>query len=1428
MTYRYIYLMLLGILAIGISSAHAQENAAQQAYAVFERNCLNCHGEHGSFTEEIIIEHTSLIETGAVVPGKPLESELYRRLFAKDLAKRMPLGQPQLPPTAILTIGNWIQAGAPDWRDTSETPTAFITPKQMLETIEKHVNSLVPFDRPFARYFTMTHLYNAGESREALNAYQRALSKLVNSLSWGREVINSQPIDTEETIFHIDLRDYEWEIGTNRWILIEQVYPYSIEFNAPTQTILRKKLANLRQKLDCEVPFVHVDWFIATASLPPLYHDILDLPETDRELEARLEVNVVENIRNAAGRRVWRAGFNDSGVSNHNRIVERHTSRYGAYWKSYDFAGSVATQNIFSHPLSFEHDGGEVIFNLPNGLQAYYLADAGGTRLDAAPIDIVSNPAASDPTVRNGLSCIGCHTKGMKTFEDQVRASIEQKANPPFDKARALRLYVEQTTMDALVNEDTDRYRQALEKTGNVFGGIEPIQRFHEAFQGPVDTAHAAAALGLHPQVLVRKIRGNTRLQNLLGSLVVENGNVKRDAWTAQFDEVILALDSPEPEGNTPIEPQTERIPGESVHIPDANLRAAIAEALGKTSDATITAEEMATLTRLGPIAPAVQNLVGIQFATRLIRLDLNNNNISDISSLAGLTQLGMLGLDGNNISDISPLAGLKELQWLYIRGDINNRLATNDNNISDLSPLAGLTQLQDLGLSGNNISDLSPLAGLTKLERLSLWSNNISDVSPLAGLTQLTFLSLKQNDISDFSPLVGLTKLERLWFDIAYDNLSTLPESIAKLQESLYFSRYEPPISDLSPLARFTGLEILYLNDNNISDLSPLAELTKLRALGLGNNNISDLSPLTGLTELSTLELNNNNISDISPLIELTKLWDLDLRKNNISDISPLKVIREKGRNIHWNTNPGFREDGIPIEASWLWVVVPQTGNWRNRDGLALASGNAVTELGIATSGATVGSSVGDFVWTAHTITLEKHQDLGPQLATMGIEGTDHPGGVIVYGSTFVDSPREQETLLFIPESYAVKVWFNGVLLSHTWRRGGGPLSTYVDFYPVTLKAGKNVLLFGSQGGNSGLPGFAPGTEYTASIQGMEYTLSDPTIYVGDTFTLDLRARNVVDFAGWQFDITFDPVLLEAIDISEGDFLKTDGAKTFFQSGRIDNTTGKITGLNAARLNQGGIRGTGILLSVTFKAKAGGKTQVVLRNVEFGDITGTPITVGPHEVEIAIQGEGATGDVNKDGQVSILDMILVSLAVGQNPPENPRTDVNGDGVVDEKDVARVAEQLDDEEAPAAPLHPSLAQLAPEAIRHAIEILRIADGGSAAYGLAITRLQELLTRLTPDKTILLANYPNPFNPETWIPYQLASASDVTVTIYDVRGIVVRRLALGHQPAGVYQGRSRAAYWDGRNSIGEPVASGLYFYTLTAGDFSGTGKMLIRK
>ena len=114
------------------------------------------------------------------------------------------------------------------------------------------------------------------------------------------------------------------------------------------------------------------------------------------------------------------------------------------------------------------------------------------------------------------------------------------------------------------------------------------------------------------------------------------------------------------------------------------------------------------------------------------------------------------------------------------------------------------------------------------------------------------------------------------------------------------------------------------------------------------------------------------------------------------------------------------------------------------------------------------------------------------------------------------------------------------------------------------------------------------------------------------------------------------------------------------------------------------------------------------------------------------------------------------------------------------------------------------------------------------YLRGIAVLDQLLALLLPKEPALLSNYPNPFNPETWIPYQLAESADVTLRIYATNGVLVRTLTLGHQPVGIYHNRSRAAYWDGRNELGEKVASGIYFYTLSTDDFSATRKMLIMK
>ena len=1318
--HQFITLIGLLIFTMGSQNVYPQQQIALDTYAIFQQSCLICHGPTGSFRDALLIEHNTLIQNGTVVPGNPNASDLYNRLISTDIVKRMPLNQPPLSNQEIDIIRNWILAGAPDWTATSTTGGNFISPGEVLTTIETHLMSLPSFDRAFARYFTMTHLYNAGETTGILQEYRKALFKLVNSLSWGVEVNNPIPIDPQGTIFYIDLRHYEWDVNDG-WGQIEAAYPYHISFDAPTQIALKAQLGRLQTEMQSNIPSVHADWFIATASLPPLYHDLLSLPLTDRELETRLEVDVLRNLQNAPGVRVWRAGTNDSGVSANNRVLERHLSRYGAYWKSYDFAGSVGAQNVFTHPLSFTRDGGEAIFNLPNGLQGYYIANATGFRLDAAPINIVSNPAASDPTVRTGLSCFGCHIEGLNTFEDQVRSVINDTTNPTYDKDQALRLYVEKSEMDGLVQEDIDRYRQALEETGGAFGDIEPISRFHEAYQGPINAVYAAAVVGLETEAFLEKIRANLGLQNI-GLLVLASGSVKRDVWTSSFQDILFALNFPELVDKTPVVQDPERPPGALVHIPDTNLHAAIAEALGKSPNAPITVQEMAQLTTL----------------------DARNRNIHDLTGLQSAISLSDLNLSDNAVLNLSPIAGLIELY----------RLQINDNPVSDLSPLAGLVNLGNLGFGGGNIaniSDLSPLAGLINLKRIHAFGNPISDLSPLSGLIKLEHLYLPRGKISDLTPLAGLINLEEL-----------------------------------------------YLHHNNISDIFPLAGLTNLRWLVLYDNDISDLSPLARLTNLK---------------------W-LHVAENNILNVSPLDGIRENIA-LNWFDNPGFPKGGPKIEGPWLWIMLPDTNLDSSTDLLSEASGGTVTELAVATHGAIEGQSIKGDVWTSRKL---------PPTGANNIEDMlQRPiPYAVIYGTVTLHSAREQETTMYVGSDHGLKVWLNGTLVYARFRDIGVG-DDYQDFFPVTLKQGKNVVLVAirTQPKNkSAFFGFEPGTEYTVANSSVVYTFSKSPIHRDDVFTLDIGAEDVYDMAGWQFDIAFDPAILDAINVTEGSFLKT-GSTTLFQSGTIDNAAGTIKGLSGIRLSTQGASGTGILLQARFKAKSVGETHLTLQNFEFATISGEIIPAGPHQTRIAVEGQLATGDVNRDGRVSILDLVLIAQQLGRRVPAGSAVDLNGDGVVSILDLILAARAIGSATASAAP-GIGADGIDPETIEAWIAQARLEDDGSLAFRQGIENLERLLASLIPEETALLRNYPNPFNPETWIPYQLAEPAEVTLTIYDMNGSVVRRLAVGHRAAGMYRSRSRAVYWDGRNQLGEAVANGVYFYTLTVGEFSATRRMLILK
>ena len=218
--------------------------------------------------------------------------------------------------------------------------------------------------------------------------------------------------------------------------------------------------------------------------------------------------------------------------------------------------------------------------------------------------------------------------------------------------------------------------------------------------------------------------------------------------------------------------------------------------------------------------------------------------------------------------------------------------------------------------------------------------------------------------------------------------------------------------------------------------------------------------------------------------------------------------------------------------------------------------------------------------------------------------------------------------------------------------------------------------------------------------------------------------------------------------------------------------------------------------------------------------------TLASGSADGAIRMWKALPPANGDGVVNIADLVKVAQNFGQ-VGEND-ADINGDGVVNIVDIILVAVALDEVAgAPAAHAEASSVLTAAEVEQWLIEAKQL-QNEDPRYFRGILFLQQLLTMLTPKKTVLFPNYPNPFNPETWIPYQLSKPAEVTLHIYGVNGALIRTLSLGHQIPGIYQNRSRAAYWDGKNALGEPVASGVYFYTLTAGDFTATRKMLIRK
>ena len=478
--------------------------------------------------------------------------------------------------------------------------------------------------------------------------------------------------------------------------------------------------------------------------------------------------------------------------------------------------------------------------------------------------------------------------------------------------------------------------------------------------------------------------------------------------------------------------------------------------------------------------------------------------------------------------------------------------------------------------------------------------------------------------------------------------------------------------------------------------------------------------------------------------------------------------------------------------------------------------------------------------------------------------------------------SPYEQtDAVMKVESGDAVKVWLNGNVVHREAAESLGcrkidvPLAcdpqvcitdpalqeSRVSNIPVTLKTGNNLLLVkvrqhgeywdmrvyldanftmaiptntSQQPDTAGVTVTAPPVTTEASAASTTFSiLPSPVVSpaVGGQLTLSLNIAGGEAVAGYQATVQFDTTALRYVSSANGDYLP---AGAFFVPPVVEGNRVKL----AATSLSGESSGDGTLATLTFEVIVVKASTLTLSDGLFTNKAG--VTAVPQVENGKITERPASnklkGDVNGDGTVNIADLVLVASNLGKTGQN--AADVNGDGVVNIADLVLVAGALGTNAAAPSLLHPdSLEHLTSADVRLWLSQAHHLALRDATSQRGIRFLEQLLAVLIPKETALLANYPNPFNPETWIPYQLSKSADVTLTIYDIKGHVVCVLDLGHQRAGMYQTRTRAAYWDGRNAVGEPVASGVYFYTLstestrdsvTAGDFSATRKMLIRK
>lgn len=520
--------------------------AAKAAFDVLDKHCARCHQNGKLVSRERPAKNfgnvLKLDEIAAdphhILPGNPLGSKLFKQIVDKEMPYDVTYeGETKygtVTEADLKALEDWI-TGLGNKATASCESHKFIDYDDMVSFMVSDLDKQIRQRQSTTRYLTLTHLANICADPNAMKVYRQAAIKFLNSLGRSSDVVRLETIDPEGTILRFNLIDLGW--STKDWDTVIAAYPYNVQPDSE----FSRTLANVTKT---PMAYVRADWFAFTASQPPMYDELLKLPKTFQALAKEHGVDLEANIRNFVAQR---AAFQKSGVSQNNRLIERHPSRSGFFWTSYDFAGNRDRQSLFDFPLGpsangFHHDGGETIFSLPNGFQGYYLNTASGERLDKGPTAIVRDPARKDFTVTNGISCMGCHDQGMRKAKDDVRAIVLSGRAYPKEVREAVEgLYATHEKMDALIASDGQRFADAMKRAGLEptlkLNGIEMINALAKRYEDDLDLTLAASELGLDTKEFKNETGDvDQKFRPLMRRLA--QGAIPRDQWEKSFIEL--------------------------------------------------------------------------------------------------------------------------------------------------------------------------------------------------------------------------------------------------------------------------------------------------------------------------------------------------------------------------------------------------------------------------------------------------------------------------------------------------------------------------------------------------------------------------------------------------------------------------------------------------------------------------------------------------------------------------------------------------------------------------------------------------------------------------------------------------------------------------------------------------------------------------